>query len=487
MNSKFSSRKLKMGGLSTALVVLFLIGIVLINVIASVLVEKIPLNIDLTRDQIFALSQESRDFAASVSKPVEIKVLATEENFLNSSTYNAQANEVIKSYAQYGKNIDIEYIDYVKNPTFATRYPDLTLAHGDILIRCEGKNKVLKPYDLFNYTSDAQGNPKIASSKAEQVMTSAIVNVSSDEKVKVAVLSGHGEYTMDTFTALLDTNNFELIAQNLATEDIDPDAKFALLLGPKKDLEPDVLKKLDVFLENGGNYGKTLLYTADAEQPVLPNLEAFLVEWGIQVGTGAVFETSASRVYNYNPFYPVTDYVDEEYADMILTPTMLTLVPLSKPINALWEYRDEYSTRILLQYGESAGVRPADADDTFTADNAEQKGPFPALILSTKTKPNRELGAVAQASHVLVSGSSGLLDGYAIDNTSFANSEYLLNLFHSLSERKDIIKIPSKTIAGNALNMTQSKANGLGLVFALLLPLAILGTGIVIWMYRRHK
>ncbi|MBQ3166248.1 MAG: hypothetical protein IJC01_02815, partial [Clostridia bacterium] len=51
--------------------------------------------------------------------------------------------------------------------------------------------------------------------------------------------------------------------------------------GSKYRVDEDQLKKLDAFLDNDGQKGRSLLYFASASQPAMPAMEAFLSEWGI--------------------------------------------------------------------------------------------------------------------------------------------------------------------------------------------------------------
>ena len=58
----FGSRRLRYGSVATALSAGFLVVIILINVIASVVMEKYPLKIDLTKDDVYGITQESKDY-----------------------------------------------------------------------------------------------------------------------------------------------------------------------------------------------------------------------------------------------------------------------------------------------------------------------------------------------------------------------------------------------------------------------------------------
>jgi ABC-type uncharacterized transport system involved in gliding motility auxiliary subunit len=163
------------------------------------------------------------------------------------------------------------------------------------------------------------------------------------------------------------------------------------------------------------------------------------------------------------------------------------LMPISRPLTALFEYRNNNSTKVLLEFGKTAAVRPSDAPDNFNQADATIRGPIPALVLASYSINDKATGKVQKQSNILVSGSSGMLDSYSIDNSSLSDSEYLLNVFNTLTDKKETIKIQSKTITGKELNISTAEANWLGLIFALLIPLAIIGAGVVIWLYRRHQ
>ena len=471
-----------------ALILVLIIGVFLINYIAATLSERYPLTIDLTAGGLFEISDRSIQLARSLSEEVTINILAKEDDFMGSSAYMAQANEIIRQYAKYGSTISLNYVNYVADPTFASNYPDVAMKHGDILISCGEKNKVVPVESLFNYTQSSSGATTIASSKVDETIASAILNVTGGEQITVSILTGHGEYSMPSFINLLQINNYNVVNLNLITDDFDPACKVAVLIAPHKDLNEDVLKKIDDFLYNNGKYGKTLFYTADTEQDILPNLEQFLKEWGVEIGDGAVFETDSSRVYNYHPFYAIADYSEEDevFYPMLRDRRTPMLMPLSRPLSVLYEYRNNNSTTVLLKFGDSTAVRPSDAPDEFTWEDAVIRGPLPALVLAQQTVRDKESGEEYK-SYVIVSGSAGMLDGYSIDNSSLANSEYLLNILNTVCQREDVFKIPSKSITGKALNISTGTANRLGLIFALIIPLLIIGAGVGVWLYRRHQ
>lgn len=481
-----SNRKLRFGSFATALSIAFLVVIILLNVIFSVLAERYPINIDLTKDSIFMLTDESIDYLKGLEKDVDVFVLADEATFTTYGGYYTQAVEVINKYSQYSKHVNVSYVDIVKNPTFTANYPDLELNVYDILVQCNGRSRVVEVNDLFNIRSSNSyyGSSYIASSKAEQTMTSAIMAVASDRVVKIAVTTGHEEFTDTDLEGLLEQNNFELVTVDLNTEDIPQDADAALMISPSRDMDEAVLKKLDVFLYNNDNYGKSLIYFADVTQPAMPNMEAFLEEWGISVGDGVVFQTDNSKVLNYSPYFSLVDYADEKYSETFTSKGTYVTLPFSRPLSQAFTERNGFATSVLLQFGEAAGIRPSDAADSFVPSAADASGPIPGMILSTKA---RYVNMDPYESHVVVCGTVSAVESSILQSTSVTNGEYFTNLFNTLTQRDDVITIAPKVLGNTQLDITAQQAYTLLMIFMVALPVVVMAAGLIIWLRRRNK
>ena len=98
MKNIFKMRRFKHGSLATIITVAFIVAVILINVIASLLLERFPLTIDLTSDQRFNLTQDSVDFVSTITDDVTLTVLAEESEFESSGIYYKQIYEILKSY-----------------------------------------------------------------------------------------------------------------------------------------------------------------------------------------------------------------------------------------------------------------------------------------------------------------------------------------------------------------------------------------------------
>lgn len=473
----------KMKVIFVLLIVLLLAATFLLNAVALVLSNRFPLSVDLTANAAYEIGPETKELLSSLDREITIDVLTTQENF-GEGAYLTQAQRILERYPQSSDLVTLRYIDYAADPSYAAAHPDLTLSEGDVLVSCGDRVRQLAMTSLFNYAYTASGSLTIESSRAEEAVTGAILNVLSDRDVRIGVLTGSGQQEMPNFTALLVNNNYVLESAVAATDDLSGyDA--LLLLAPRTDLSEDDTRKLEEYLYNGGGYGKTLFYAASVTQTSLPNLETFLSEWGVAVGDGSVFETKAERTYQYQPYYPIADYASETWRDMLLDSSTPILMPLCRPLEVLFEARDGQYTETLLTFGETAGVRPSDAGEDFTTDDASRWGPMPAMVLASRR--TYENGVVAKQSSVVVTGSVSMLEEVCLQNSSLSNSSYLLNLFNTLTERDEAVTIAPKSLSGKTLGVTTAQVTTLGMVLGGLLPLAILLTGIGVWLYRRYK
>lgn len=481
----FNSRKFRQGSVATAITAIVVAVIVVFNMVVSMLSDKYGLNADLTEDKIFALSEQTTDFLSSLNKDIEIYILNTEVNFSAGGDYFTQANEVIKKYAQQSPRITLQYIDLVRNPAFTTKFPDLNLSTSSIVVACGNRSTDLTPYDLYNIETDQYyGTQQIVSSKAEQAMTSALLRVTSDTLTTVSMLSGHNETELVGLKSLLEMNNYVIVEQNLVTEDIDPEATFAVISSPMRDFSEDELKRLDKFLSNNGKLGKTLLYFAAVDQPEMPNLEAFLADWGIGVGSGAVFETSNNRMLNLNMFLPVVDYTEDEYSKTVQSAGLVTLVPYSRPLTALFSEKSSISVSSPLMFSDTSGTLPPDVTESWQPSESDITGPIPALIVSQNMA---YIGMDKVVSNVVACGSMLAVEDSYLAATSIGNGEYFMNLFNTLSDREDVISIQSKSIGGRELGAQSEQVISLGIIYMILLPVAVFVFGIVVWLRRRHK
>lgn len=482
----FRSRRFKHGTLATVMTAGFVALVVLVNVIVGLLVERFPLNIDLTDNQIFELSEESIDYLKGIDNEIEITVLAKELDFTAQNDYYNQANEIFKKYEKYGKNIKLSYVDIYSDPTVAQKYPKETLSYGQIVVSSGDRYQILDAYDLFNtQTNQNTGYTTIASSKAEQAMTSAIMFITDENPIAVTVLNGFGSTgitDISYLTSLLNSNGYLINEINLMTEEIPAETTIAILAAPVTDITETEANKISAYLDNDGQLGKILYYFADASQPKLPMLEALLEEWGIAFGDGYLAETDMSNIYMTNTIM-MQQYGENETFTENLALDVPVVTYNARPMTALWENNSNRYTEVLLSTYDTAVNVPSDADESWDI-NAAERSSYDTVISAKRIIAG---GSKILNSYIIAFSSMGMADSYFLNMSALNNGEFMVNLSNVLSSKENGIQVVPKTLGTESLGISQQQAVTIGAVFQYILPIAVLLIGSFVWLRRRNK
>ncbi|MHB9033829.1 MAG: Gldg family protein [Anaerolineae bacterium] len=464
----------KMALISTSITVIIVACLVLLNAAAVIATNKYSLKIDLTREKLFQVSDVTINYLKTLQQDVNIYVLADEATFASGNgQYYSQAYQVIIKYQSYSAKLHLEFVDLAVNPTFVSKYPNLTLAEGNILVTSGDATQVLTASDLFDIQfSYATYSNAITASNAEQALTSAILNVTTTNKPLVAIVKGHEEYDTASFVSILEKNGFKTQQVSLLTEQVPTDTAIILLAAPATDLSKDETAKLQAFLENNGAYGRYFIYLASIYQGALPNLETWLTQWGITVQPGAVVETNTNRVMSNNAYYGLADLVDTTLTGKMKSTEVPLILPLTRPLKLAFSSSMGYVTSPLLQYSATAGIASQDAASLA---DITISGP---IVVGAESMYN--------GSGVIVYGSEYLIDGSLLTSSSVNNESYILSVFNTLSPRQNAVSIPSKTVGGGTFMIAQSTMMLYAGLFIIILPLGILVTGFVIWFRRRR-
>lgn len=470
--AKFKTRKFKVGSIATAITIIVVAAIIVLNLITNQLTHKFNLSLDLTSNKIFSLTQESIDFIKNLDKDVEIVILSDEDTFVHSNDYFAQANAVLKQYASNSDKIKLTYIDTVKNPMYLKDYQSENITENSVIVKCGDKHKTITVQDLFNIQRSYYGS-SITGSKAEQELTSAILYVSSDNQMKITVLKGYGEQDSTAFVELLKKNNFDISEVSLLTEDIPEDSKLAIVYGPERDYDLTSIEKLEKFLSLGD---KNLIYALNPAQNDSPNLKSMFEKHSIKIKDGLVYETNMQNVVT-NVFESINEYVDEEYKNGLKNTDIPVLMPFGAPI----ETTNSENTKTLLQFSQTTGIFPKGAGQDFDF-KGNISGPIASVILSSQKNDNDKL------SNVVVVSSYGAMSGEYLSSNALNNSAYFINMINKMTNKEDTgITIESKNLGGEELGINKELSSIIGIIMAIILPIAILIICVIVFIKRKNK
>lgn len=485
--ASFKSRKARHGSVAIGIVAVVVAIVILLNVICSLLVDRFPnIKVDMTANSSFALQEDTVDYVSHLSKDVKITVLMNKDDFEQGGTYMVQAvNLLEKMESSSNGKLKLDYVDLTQNPTFTSAYPDVnwtdSSANNLFLVECGKQYKVLTLGDCFEYDQEAYyyGQIQITSSKVEQAVVTSILNVTTEDKVVVDMITGNNEQDYSAIKTLLENNAYKVNEISLATQDVEEDAKVAVLFAPAVDLDEEATSKLSKWLDNDGKYGRTLVYVPTADMQSTPNLDDLLNEWGMSIDNGFVFETSGDHlVSNTSPYAFLVDYTDY-YKDGLKNAGIPVVVSESHAINVT----DESKAHAILNTSSKAGILPLDAEEDWDYNDAVKGEPICVAAEGVKSSTDET------ESKLVVFGSYLMFNSNIMSFNSYNNSAYFMNVINTVSGHDDTgITIETKLMESAELGVSDvATGSVIMVIFVIVVPITVIVIGLVLWIRRRNK
>lgn len=482
------SRKAKHGTVAMAITALVIVMVIVLNIIIGLLVNRFPdLELDLTSNNSFALQDDTIDYVSHLNNDVTVYILMEKDKFESQGTYFVQAQKMLnKMVSKSDGKMKIKYVDLTSNPSFTSNYPNVdwqsSSANNIVLVESGKQYEVLTLTDCFEYdeqTYNYYGTYSFTGTKIEQAVVTAILNVTTDDKVVVDMIKGNNEQDYSSLKSLLENNAYQVNDVSLATGDFDKDAKVAIMYAPSVDLDEKIVEKLSTWLSNDGKYGRSLIYVPTADMGEMPNLDDFLKEWGMSIDRGYVFETDETALVNASSPYAFTVSYGDYYKDNLKNSKIPVVVSESHAVNIT----DENTAHALLKTTNKAGVLPIDADKSWDYKDAITGNGENVAAEGVMTNEDKK------SSKVVVFGSYVMFSDTIMQYNSFNNSAYFMNVINTIADKEDVgITIESKSIDNTELGITDvATQNTMLVVFVIVIPIAILVAGFVFWLRRRNR
>lgn len=490
--SFFSGNKFKRGGMATAMSVVFIAVIVVVNVLVSVLADRFPsMNVDLTADKLNTLSDQAVEVAGKVENDTDIYMIGEEEAYRKDSIYAnyglkySQVANLAERLEEANSHIHTHFIDPDTNPEFVNNYPNETLTTGKVLVRTEKRYKLLTLNDMFSQSQSSDGTGYNMYSNVDSALAAAIEVVNMEKVPVLTIATGHDEQLtesiMSYYLQLMEDQNFEVREVNILTEDIPEETQLLMIPTPKSDYTDVELDKIRAYLGDGERLEDlALIVTFLPGQGELPKLEGFLEEWGVSVDTMAVVvETDTDRYFS-NPTYvrvnPSEDILEDGSYGWVVSPQ-------SVPLQLLFSGNGEISAKALWTTAGTAYLSTADSQEDGDPDTAEQ-------IVATRSNSFIQKDNRVYNRDVYVFGSSHVFADSFLAASAFSNSSYITDLMKTATGTDGSnVSVYTERVQTNVRDVTASYNTIvlLGLfVFTIGLPVVILAAGLVIFLKRRH-
>ena len=504
----FRSKKFKRGTLSIVFTVLFIAGVVLVNVILGLVLERFNVEADLTTGSIFTLGSETEEYIRGVDDDVTFYVTAERETLNNAGNNYKQTVEYLDKMTVLNNRFKVQYVNLLTDPDFSNSFEE-DLHNYEVIVKSgkTGRYRILSINDFMRYTlSDGKTysydeasmyvqyygyTVSGYSSIAEEQIVSAIQSVSLENPTVVTFLTGYGESDSSPLEAILTDNAYVTQKAEIDRIEAIPDNTDILVIhGATKDYSKESITKVDEWLSNGGKYGRDLVYIASADAAETPNLDEYLKEWGIGIGKGYVLQTDTDHAYYTGSAFPLMQDLeiktDTEYYDnmKIASAAKLVAYPL-RPVIPLWEEESNMANKVIASaYGEKCILYPFTADESWSPTSDELTG-FDAVVEASKVQ--FEGGTNPVYSKIIVVGSDQLFASYYTTASNYSNGELALTIFDTNSEQSgDKIKIVEKSFTAETYQIDRSTQLAIGITFVAVIPVIIIVVGIVVWARRRR-
>ena len=475
----FSGRQARYGTLAGISVLVVLGILVAVNYIGA----RQNKRWDLTANQAFSLSEQSRNVLAGLDSPLNILVFVQEPDF-------PRYRDRLREYEYISNQVTTEYIDPDKRPTVATQ--NQIQQYGTIVFNYKGRSERAT-------VPPEQDIP-------EQAITNAIVKAVSGEQRKVYFVQGHGERD----TASMAREGYSAVAEGLGRENymvdklvlaqagsVPEDASVVVVAGPKTDFFPAEIEALKVYLDKAGKLLLQIDPPDKGEGPPFSNLIALAQEWGMEVGNDIVVDASgmgrligtdaSSPVVATYGSHPITDnfsFVTAFPLSRSVTPVMggvngRTAQPFAQTSAQSWAEAD---IKDMLATGKVS------LDDT----RGDKKGPITigaaAATASTAAAPGESNPLDPEApkpeTRVAVVGDSDFAANAFVGIQG--NQDMFMNILGWLSQQENLIAIRPKDPEDRRITVTDTQQRNIIWLSLLVIPACIFGAGAYSWARRRR-
>ncbi len=465
---RFNTKYLKTGGYSVLVSVVAIAIIIVINLF----VNKLPKNVtqyDMTLSDLYSISEETEKTVKGVTEDIKIYFIWPHGTAEDESMVN-----ILEKYAELNDHIEIERIDPTLRPSFFVD-DRKELMEGDVVVESAKRSKNINYVDvmygsysmeyLYSYYNQYGTYPPPLFD-AEEYLTAAIKYVTTDKIPVIYALTGHGEEVLSDEVVEANITNESMVLQTLniaSAKKIPADCGCIMIYEPSTDIleeEKDIL--LD-YLKSGGN----MMYISHFNQRRSghPNLDSVLAYYGLSAGEGYVVETDSDRM---KPGLVRSLYVPD-FGDHTITKPFVGMNMYVTDGQAISSNKSLRNTLTITPLFTTSSVSFTDLNGNSTLDEGEVKGPFDVAVAAEEKNAD------------------GTVTRIVWQNVYPESGDFLTNSFGWMCQLDSAISMPAKDTIDAPLEINETTSTILTWIFAVIIPLSVVGVGVYVLYRRRSK
>ncbi|MBR4628420.1 MAG: GldG family protein [Ruminococcus sp.] len=524
-----SMKKVKYGSMSLVTIAFVIAIVVLLNIMASYMVKRAPLKIDLTADKRYELSDESIDFLRDkLDKDVDIVVTCQKDDFENIAKsiedymkyyyymYYGTETEVdcpfdmipilLEKYQMYANqgsgSISVKYVDLDKDPTAVKKYSDAygsDIGNQSIVVACGDRVRVIDSGSVGGMIVPDFTDPSgiKLSFAGESTITSEIMNVTDAHPIMVAFAAtadGRPIYNTQAYAdsvaglrdQLLTKNGYFCTDVDLSTDELDAEKYDMIVIPmPEVDFDPAVIEKLNNFLYNDGQYGKKMLYFSSAMTSNIPNITEFLADWSIGVNENSVVVDQEKSMENNYFVIQVKQADTEEAGEKVSGGSLKCAAGIAQEVLQLNNNNEAVTAEILKTYSSAFNVDIA---------TNEQKDSGSEKSIGVVARKRKQIGNKLDdykivESNVMVIGCGTITSSkYLVQTNLYSNTRVLLNAINKMTGKEtDTVIIPDKALQQAVIAPTSSQTKSIRIIVIYIIPALVAAIGLVVLLRRKNR
>jgi len=473
----------------TAQIILSISLIVALNYLAALYYTRI----DLTETGAYSLAPESKAYVQGLDREVRIIItIPKDPDVPELEQIHRHLSKLLRAYEAAGQVdgralVDVEFVDIYRQRTRAQQLANqYGLNQENIILVASGdRSREIRQGDLYEVEGE-----QIVGFQGEKAITSAIIEVASEETQKLYFLVGHGEMRLDDvdplrglsqLEAFLRERNHSLATLDLSIEnEVPQDADLVVVPSPQASLLPEEVEKLRRYMSDRN--GRMIVLIDPGRRHGMDDL---FYDWGILVDDMVVNDLGPdSRAQGGDII--IRRFAEHPITDLLVNYQITALFGQPRPVRTDPTAANDERLKVNQLIGtseQSWAERDYRNQSAPTFDpQRDMRGPIPVASVSTRSAGSG-LGITIPGGRLAVFGNSDFIANNRL--RAFGNRTLFFNTLNWALDRLKLLNIQTRPLESYQIILSKKDQNRMLLYFAI--PPAVVGLfGLFIYILRRR-
>ena len=479
-------KRAKAGTYTVVLSLIVLAVLIVINLLVSALPSRFT-TLDASANKMYSISETSEKAARKIKEDVTIYVIRD-----SSQGKDTQMETFLERYAAMNSRIKLKMVDPVTQPNFTAQYTANTLSNYSVIVESAKRFRIIDHGEMAYYTGGISASADYETLMSymqyyyamygeypslyfngENLVTSALDYVTSDDMTVAYSLAGHGETAITAaLQKQLSYNNINTAGDftSLTATAVPADCDILFINAPRTDLNENEAKMISAYLQNGGK----VIMTSAPGIATMPNLLSVAESFGLTAIDGMVIDQTADNYVQY-PYY-LLPTAEEHEITATLGEGYYMIVPMAHGITRAENVPAGITIAPLFSTSAASYAVAADAQSLQKPADAAERSYW---VGATAVGGNGGK-LVWLSSAVAITDEAHRLTG--------SNYTYVSAMSTWLCPRDTILESVAPISMEDPVLVVSAGATLLWSgIFILAIPLCFIITGLVIWIRRRRR